>query len=144
MLSLLRTCHTWIVHSVDTSNRFIQYQLVKNRDIFISSNFHMHCGGCDNIPFWRWLKVNQKMPTSITCNDFDGEKLSNLQLNEFTDCFSEYFCILSFKRHQMYCWVPVMRHRAKTHSVAPHISGQGSPLVGRVINTKSQTEDHCG
>jgi len=83
----------------------------------------MHCGGCDNIPFWRWLKVNQKIPTSITCNDFDGEKLSNLQPNEFTDCFSEYLCILSFKRHQMHCWIPVMCHKAKTDSVAPHISG---------------------
>jgi hypothetical protein len=41
----------------------------------------MHCGDCDNIPFWRWLKGNQTFPTSITCNDYDGEKLSNLQPN---------------------------------------------------------------
>ena len=52
----------------------------------------MHCGDCDSIPFWRWLKGNQTFPTSITCIDYDGEKLSNLQPNNFTDCFSEYLC----------------------------------------------------
>jgi len=52
----------------------------------------MHCGGCDNIPFWRWLKVIQTFTTSITCNDFDGQYLSNLQPNNVTDCFSEFLC----------------------------------------------------
>ena len=33
----------------------------------------MYCGGCDNIPFWKWLKETQTYPTSITCNDFDGK-----------------------------------------------------------------------
>jgi len=51
----------------------------------------MHCGSCDNIPFWRWLKEDQTFTTSITCNDFDGERLSKLQLN-LTDCLGEYLC----------------------------------------------------
>jgi hypothetical protein len=25
---------------------------------------------------------------------------------------------LSFKRHQMHCWIPVMCHKAQTHSAA--------------------------
>jgi hypothetical protein len=29
--------------------------------------------------------------------DFDGEDLSNLQPNNFTDCFSEYLCTESHK-----------------------------------------------
>jgi hypothetical protein len=57
----------------------------------------MHCGDCENIPFWRWLKGHQTFTTSITCTDFDGgEKLSNLQANDFTGCFSEYLCISKF------------------------------------------------
>ena len=27
---------------------------------------------------------------------------------------------LSFNSRQMYCWIPVMCHRAQTHSAAPH------------------------
>jgi len=60
----------------------------------------MYCGGCDNIPFWRWLKKNQKF-TSVTCNDYDGESLAKLQPNNFTDCFSEYLCTLSFESHKI-------------------------------------------
>jgi hypothetical protein len=29
---------------------------------------------------------------SVTCNDYDGEYLYNLQPNNVTDCFSEYVC----------------------------------------------------
>ena len=50
----------------------------------------MYCGGCDNIPFWRWLKEDQMFPTSIACNDYGGDQLSDLQPNDFTDCFGEY------------------------------------------------------
>ena len=52
----------------------------------------MYCGGCNNIPFWRWLKLNQKFSTSITCNDYNGEYLYNVQPTNVTDCFGEYFC----------------------------------------------------
>ena len=62
-------------------------------DLFVSRELDMHCGSSDNIPFWRWLKGNQTFSISITCYDYDGEKLSNLQLNNVTDCFSEYLCI---------------------------------------------------
>ena len=57
----------------------------------------MYCGGCDNIPFWRWLKLNQTCSTSVTCSDCDGEKLSNLQANNYTDCFSEYLSTFGFE-----------------------------------------------
>ena len=57
----------------------------------------MHCGGCTNIPFWRWLKRNQQFSTSVTCSDYDGEKLSNLQASSFTDCFSEYLSTFGFE-----------------------------------------------
>ena len=57
----------------------------------------MHCGDCDNIPFWRWLKVNQKFSTSITCYDFGKKYLSNLQPNNVTGCFGEYLCTLGFE-----------------------------------------------
>ena len=60
----------------------------------------MHCGGCDNISFWRWLKINQKF-TSVTCNDYDGESLAKLEPNNFTDCFSEYLFTLSFENHKI-------------------------------------------
>jgi hypothetical protein len=33
-----------------------------------------------------------KFSTSIICNDFDGEYLSNLQPNNVTGCFGEYLC----------------------------------------------------
>ena len=56
----------------------------------------MHCGECDTIPFWRRLKGNQMFSKSVTCNDYDGEKLSSLQPNDFTGCFSEYLCIFKF------------------------------------------------
>ena len=56
----------------------------------------MYCG-CDSIPFWRWLKLNQKFSTSITCYDYGGEKLYNLQPNDFTDCFSEYLSTFGFE-----------------------------------------------
>ena len=57
----------------------------------------MYCGGCDNVPFWRWLKLNQKFSTSITCSDYDDEKLSNLQANNVTDCFSEQLSTFGFE-----------------------------------------------
>jgi hypothetical protein len=49
---------------------FIDYQLIIDRDIFISSKFDMYCGGCGSIPFWRWLKRNQQFSLSVTCNDY--------------------------------------------------------------------------
>ena len=47
----------------------------------------MYCGGCGSIPFWRWLKRNQQFSLSVTCNDYDGEYLYNLQPNNATKCF---------------------------------------------------------
>ena len=41
-----------------------------------------------------------------------------------------------FKSHQMHCWIPVMYHRAQTHSTAPRISGSRNPLNERVVNTE--------
>jgi len=57
----------------------------------------MHCGECSNIPFWRWLKRNQKFSNYITCYDYGGEILSNLQPNNITDCFSEYLSNFGFE-----------------------------------------------
>ena len=56
----------------------------------------MHCGGCDNMPFWRWLKETQMYPTSITCNDFDGEFQTNFQPYSVIGCSGEYLCTLGF------------------------------------------------
>ena len=69
-----------------------------NIDTFISSKFDMYCGGCYNTPFWRWLKRNQQFSLSVTCNDYDGVYLYNIQPNNDTDCFSEYLCTLYFER----------------------------------------------
>jgi hypothetical protein len=71
---------------------------ISHKQIFflISSKFHMYCASCDNIPFWRWLKSNRNLGTSIYCNDFYGRKLLNL-LNFNDDCTSEYLCTLSFE-----------------------------------------------
>ena len=63
--------------------------------VLISSEFDMYCRGCNNIPFWRWLKRNQTFSTSVTCYDFDEKKLSNLQSNQV--CSGEYLCTLSFE-----------------------------------------------
>ena len=71
--------------------------IIHKQRYFISSVFDMYCGGCDNIPFWRWLKLNQTFSTSVTCSDCDGEKLSNLQANNVTDCFSEYLSTFGFE-----------------------------------------------
>ena len=57
----------------------------------------MHCSGCDNMPFWRWLKETQMYPTSITCNDFDGEFQTNLQPYSVIGCSGEYLCTLGFE-----------------------------------------------
>ena len=62
----------------------------------------MYCGGCDNIPFWKWLIETQTYPTSITCNDFDGENLSNLQPNNGTGSLGEYLCTWFWKCYQIY------------------------------------------
>jgi hypothetical protein len=75
----------------------MKYQLVISRDLFISSEFDMYCNGCTNIPFWRWIKRNQQCSISITCSDYDGEKLSNLQASNFTDCNSEYLSSFGFE-----------------------------------------------
>ena len=48
--------------------------------------FNMDCGDCENIPFWRWLRLDQRTGISITCNDFHGRQLSSLQQNDFTGC----------------------------------------------------------
>jgi hypothetical protein len=57
----------------------------------------MYCGKCHTIPFWRWLKLSQKFPYSIACYDYDGEALSNLQANNFTDCFGEYLSTFGYQ-----------------------------------------------
>jgi hypothetical protein len=62
----------------------------------------MHCGRCDNIPFWRWLKLNQKFTTSITCNDYDGEKLSNLKYNQII-LLVTVVSICALFSYQMHC-----------------------------------------
>ena len=43
---------------------------------------------------------------------------------------------LSSKSHHMHCWIPVMCHRAQTHSADPRISGSRKPLNERVVNTE--------
>ena len=69
---------------------FVSEHAFENLPNLTSLGFDMYCGGCDNVPFWRWLKLNQKFSTSITCHDFDREYLSNLQLSNVTDCFGQY------------------------------------------------------
>ena len=69
----------------------------QNGDICTSSKFGMYCSSCRNIPFWRWLKINQELSSSITCYDNGGKKLYNLQPNKDTDCFSEYLSTLGFE-----------------------------------------------
>ena len=63
----------------------------------------MHCGSCDIIPFWKWLNETQKYPTSIICNDFDGEYLPKVQLNNVNDCSGEYLCTWFWKCYHIYC-----------------------------------------
>ena len=53
--------------------------------------FDMYCGGCGSIPFWRWLKKNKHYSLSVTCNDYGGEYLYNLQPNRATKCFGQQF-----------------------------------------------------
>ena len=48
--------------------------------------FDMHCGGCNNIPFWRWVKLSQRTGLYITCNDFPEKPLSSLQQQDFIGC----------------------------------------------------------
>jgi hypothetical protein len=57
----------------------------------------MHCGYCNNIPFWKWIKLQQKISIYINCYDYVGEQLSKLQPNNVTGCFSEYLGILGLK-----------------------------------------------
>jgi hypothetical protein len=66
----------------------------KQRYFFISSKLDMHCGYCNNIPFWGWLKLIPLFSTYVKCYDYDGEQLSKLQPNNVTGCFSEYLGIL--------------------------------------------------
>ena len=54
--------------------------------------FDMHCGGCNNIPFWRWVKLSQRTGLYITCNDFHEKSLSSLQQQDFIGCPGEYLC----------------------------------------------------
>ena len=86
MQSLLHSCHTGIadfINSISINHR--------QRFFSISSDFNMYCGGCDSIPFWRWLKRNQQFSfLSVTCIDYGGEYLYNLQPNTLTDCFGRY------------------------------------------------------
>ena len=56
----------------------------------------MHCGGCYNIPFWRWLRVNLRFSISISCIDYSGTYLEYLQPSHFSHCFSEYLLVLRF------------------------------------------------
>jgi hypothetical protein len=57
----------------------------------------MHCGYCNNIPFWKWIKLHLRYASSINCYDYDGEQLSKLQQNNDNGCFSEYLVILGLK-----------------------------------------------
>ena len=57
----------------------------------------MHCGYCNNIPFWKWIKLHRKFSTYVDCYDYDGEQLSKLQQNNDTGCLSEYLGILGLK-----------------------------------------------
>ena len=83
---------------LEDSSEFGNFVITLIRHIFISREFDMHCGDCHNIPFWRWLTGNQTFSKSVTCNDYDG-KLSSLQPNDFTGCFSEYLCIFMFYKY---------------------------------------------
>jgi len=52
----------------------------------------MDCSGCDNMPFWEWLRLVQNITISVICNDFEGKQLSRLQQNDFIGCSGEYLC----------------------------------------------------
>ena len=69
----------------------------KQRYFFISSRLDMHCGYCNNIPFWKWIKLHRTFSLFANCNDYDGAHLSTLQQNNDTGCFSEYLGILGLK-----------------------------------------------
>ena len=61
----------------------------------------MHCGGCNNIPFWRWVKLSQRTGLYITCNDFHEKPLSSLQQQDFIGCPGEYLCTWFWKCYQI-------------------------------------------
>ena len=62
----------------------------------------MHCGSCDNIPFWKWLNENSRFPTSMTCNVYDGAYLSNVQTVHFTNCRVHKSAILTLSHTMHY------------------------------------------
>ena len=70
----------------NNSITFVSEHALVNLTQLTSLKLDMHCGSCDIIPFWRWLKETQKYPKNITCNDFDGKYLPSVQLNNITDC----------------------------------------------------------
>jgi hypothetical protein len=46
----------------------------------------MYCCSGGNIPFWGWLKGYHTFNISITCKDFHGKHLHEIQLNNVTVC----------------------------------------------------------
>ena len=66
---------------------FVSESAFVNLPKLTSLDLHMYCGGCENIPFWRWLR--KQTTTSVTCNDYDGKSLAILEPNNLTDCFRD-------------------------------------------------------
>ena len=94
----------------------------------------MYCDDCDNVPFWRWLQLNQTFSSSVTCYDYAGELMSNLQLNDFTDCFSEYLCTFKFSKSSN---VLLDTSDVSQGSNSWHCSPSRNPLDERILNTDS-------
>ena len=82
----LPSLHTLLMKNNPIS--FVSEKAFDNVPKLTSLSFDMYCGRCHTIPFWRWLKLSQKFSYSIACYDYDGEALSNLQANNFTNCFA--------------------------------------------------------
>ena len=68
-----------------------RYSWIQNVIFFYNcSRFDMYCGCNSNIPFWKWLKVNQKFSLSIGCYDYNGLYLENAQPSNFYKCYGQY------------------------------------------------------
>ena len=54
--------------------------------IIFCSKFTMFCGCTFNIPFWRGLNVRKKFSHSISCYDYTGLYLQDLETEDFYKC----------------------------------------------------------
>ena len=82
----------FLTHFHHNTISLVSENALENLPQLTTLKFDMYCGGCGSIPFWGWLKRNQQFSLFVTCNDYDGEYLYNLQPDNATNCFGEYLC----------------------------------------------------